>query len=164
MVFVKRLSTDCRPKGVRARKVRIRFCRRQTRAMRCVTPTVLYTKVDALYDKLSTVVIPTQLTTFSLRPMTIEVPWRKAEKSAEFKVWDKVPLFWKVSKFTYKLTQCRIRWRYNEGRLGLCQKQCTLSSSSCTKTMCSLMSVSGCEKPGPMLVFWRVLLHKFLPH
>jgi len=45
---------------------------RRTRATRCNTLRVLYTKVDALCDKLATVVGRTKLTTFA----TVDVTWR----------------------------------------------------------------------------------------
>lgn len=56
--------------------------RRRTRATLCVTPTVLYTKVDAQRDKLATVVGPTMLTT------------RCDDRCAVAKKMQKNPLVW----------------------------------------------------------------------
>jgi len=56
----------------------------QTRAKRCITSSVLYTKVDARCDKLATVVGRTKLTTLA----AVDVAWRNFSKS---RAWNKVP-------------------------------------------------------------------------
>ena len=94
-------------------------CRRRTRATRCFTVTVLYTKVDDQCDKMATVVGRTKLRTLA----TVDVPWRNFCESS---VWNKVR---EESTFVLEIPEFPYNTVWDE-RIIACTQKNELDSSS----------------------------------
>jgi len=94
---------------LRAKQTTSFSCRRRTRATRCITPMVLYTRADAQCDELATVDDTVDNTCDSRR--AVQAKFFPKSKFSEHKVSSEVPLFWRYLNF--HPASCRISRVYS---------------------------------------------------